>query len=524
MKSSGMKSSGMKSSKDSFILSRTFSVSALLSICASVFSVSVCAADYVIDIKPVYTAEFEQASGGNAQMMSKMQVSFAKINEAFVNSPLPIKANMVYPQKIALPPIKGFTDIGGLQNYLKGQQVWRDYVAQGADFMHYFEYAPGSGLAYVNGEFGMSGSVGDNVFRHEMGHNMGCNHSDGFQSATGNTIMNGNQLPWYSNPAHIVSGIAQGDATHNCTGIISRNANGFSNRRQLVGGPSSTANSSSSKSSAPLSSKSSSSSSSVINTGNNLAQNAGFESGALGAWTKWNDTSVVANNARSGSYALRLNGLYADSRQTITVKPNTNYVLTAYMKSSQAEPMYMGLKGFSGGAKDTSVSSTNYTLAQLIFKTGAQETQITMYLYHHGPSNGTGYVDDVSLTELRSAGVKIEAESATVFGNTHTYRDSAASNATALGWIDGIGNGFILNNVPAANSFTIRYSSAYSGSSSYYVNGVKKGNINFTSTGAFRGSYSSLTVTEAIPAGAQFKIQYEQGNRAWNVDFITFIP
>jgi Carbohydrate binding domain len=512
----------MKFSQRSLFLSRLFSASALLSICVSVYSTSVSAADYVIDIKPVFTAEFEQASGGNAQMMSKMQVSFAKINEGFVNSPLPIKANMVFPQKIALPPIKGFTDIGGLQNYLKGQQVWKDYVAQGADFMHYFEYAPGSGLAYVGGEFGMSGSVGDNVFRHEMGHNMGCNHSDGFQSATGNTIMNGNQLPWYSNPAHIVNGIAQGDATHNCTGIISRNANAFSNRRKLVGGPvSSIPNSSSSKSSIP-SSKSSSSRSSVIGTGNNLAQNAGFESATLGAWSKWNDTSVVANNARTGTYALRLNGLYADSRQTIAVKPNTQYVLSAYMKSSQGEPVYMGLKGFSGGVKDTSVSNTQYTLAQLSFKTGAQETQIKMYLYHDGPSNGTGYVDDVSLTELSSTSVKLEAESASVFGNTHTYTDSVASNSTALGWIDGIGNGFQFNNVPAASSFTVRYSSMYTGSSSYYVNGVKKGNINFTSTGAFRGAYSSLTVAEAIPAGAQFKIQFEQGNRAWNVDFITF--
>jgi hypothetical protein len=515
----------MKSSQGSLLLSPSFSVSALLSICASVFSYSVVAADYVIDIKPVYTAEFEQAAGGNAQLMSKLQVSFAKINEGFVNSPLPIKANMVFPQKIALPPMKGFTDFGGLVGYLKGQQVWRDYVAQGADFMHYFENNRGSGLGYVGGEFAMSGSAGDNVFRHEMGHNMGCNHSDGFQSATGNTIMNGNQLPWYSNPAHIVNGIAQGDATHNCTGIIARNANGFSKRRTLVGGPvSSIPSSSSSKSSTPSSkSSSSSSSSSSVNTGSNLAQNSGFESATLGAWSKWNDTSVVADNARTGKYALRLNGLYADSRQTIAVKPNTNYVLSAYMKSTQGEPVNMGLKAFSGGAISTTVASTTYALGEIKFKTGAQETQIKMYLYHDGPSSGTGYVDDVLLTEVGgTSDAKREAESATVLGNTHTYSDSVASNTTALGWIDGIGNGFIFNSVPASSSFTLRYSSIFTGSSTYYINGVKKGKIKFSSTGAFRGTYSSLTVTDVIPEGAQFKVQFEAGDKAWNVDYITF--
>jgi hypothetical protein len=255
-----------------------------------------------------------------------------------------------------------------------------------------------------------------------------------------------------------------------------------------------------------------------------LAQNSGFESADLGPWSKWNDTSVVADNARTGKYALRLNGLYADSRQVIAVKPNTNYVLSAYMKSSQGEAMSMGLKGFSGGAINTTITSTTYTRGEIKFKTGAQETQIKMYLYHDGPSDGTGYVDDVLLSEVggTGTGTKIEAESATVFGNTHTYTDSVASNTTAMGWIDNVGNGFQLNAVPASSSFTLRYSSVYTGTSTYYINGVKKGKINFSSTGAFRGVYSSLTIAQEIPEGAQFKIQFEQGDKAWNVDFINF--
>jgi hypothetical protein len=189
--------------------------------------------EYVTQIKPIYSAEFEQAYGGQDQMMAKMKVSYAMLNQALKNSSVSLRVNMLDPQQVEKIVNNPFTEFGLLWQRVNAGSVGKDYAASGADFLHYFHYSRGSGLAYVNGEYGVSGSVGDTVFRHEMGHNFGCKHEDGFQSAVGNTIMNGNSLNWYSNPNKKVNGIAQGDATHNCAGIIRNNRASFVARHKL---------------------------------------------------------------------------------------------------------------------------------------------------------------------------------------------------------------------------------------------------------------------------------------------------
>jgi hypothetical protein len=467
-------------------------------------------------------------------------------------------------------------DMGAALSELRGDQNAASIRSQlGADMVVQLASGQYCGLAYQALSANLAFSVvapgcGYSALIHELGHNMGLAHArrqgdNGgavYRYGIGHTVDNvfatimaygysgTPEINKFSDPTILCKGIpcgvAAGQANESDSVLALNNSKARIAAWQPTKinpptssvAPSSTPRSSL-RSSTPSSKKSSSSVASSVkssngntgsssSTGNttNLAVNSGFESADLGPWSKWNDTSVVADNANSGTYALRLNGLYADSRQVIAVKPSTTYVLSAYFKSTQGEPMSMGLKGFSGGDVHVTVSSTSYKKGEVKFTTGAQETQIKMYLYHDGPSNGTGYVDDVLLAEVGSTGTstKVEAESATVLGNTHIYDDSIASNTKALGWIDGIGNGFILNDIQASSSFTIRYSSIYSGTVAYYVNGVKAGNINFTSTGAFRGAYATTNIAQAIPAGAQFKVQFEAGNKPINVDFITFMP
>jgi hypothetical protein len=118
--------------------------------------------------------------------------------------------------------------------------------------------------------------------------------------------------------------------------------------------------------------------------------------------------------------------------------------------------------------------------------------------------------------------VKMEAESGTIKGSASVYGDSAASGGQGMAYISTSGAGFTLRNVPASTSFELRYASAQTGNISYYVNGVKGGNIGFSSTGNWITNYTSVNVTKTIPAGATVDIVFENGNAALNVDYITF--
>jgi hypothetical protein len=118
--------------------------------------------------------------------------------------------------------------------------------------------------------------------------------------------------------------------------------------------------------------------------------------------------------------------------------------------------------------------------------------------------------------------VKMEAEAGTIKGSALVYSDAVASGGKGIAYISANRAGFTLKNIPASSSFEVRYASALSGNISYYINGVKGGNINFGSTGNWTANYASVTVTKTIPAGATLDLVYESGNVALNVDYITF--
>jgi|GEM_PF-569384 len=123
-----------------------------------------------------------------------------------------------------------------------------------------------------------------------------------------------------------------------------------------------------------------------------------------------------------------------------------------------------------------------------------------------------------------SGAVTIEAESGTLQGSSTTYTDSAASGGAGVAYINSVGSGFSLKNVPASGSFVVRYASTLSGTITYYINGAKSGVINFTSTGNWVSSYSTVSVKTTIPAGATFAITYQAGDTSLNVDDIQFVP
>ena len=86
----------------------------------------------------------------------------------------------------------------------------------------------------------------------------------------------------------------------------------------------------------------------------------------------------------------------------------------------------------------------------------------------------------INLDHIRVSPAPIEAETATRLGFASVYNDSSASGGQAVQYLHVSGNGIQFNNVPAANSLTVRYAATSSGTYSMYVNEVKTKTINFT--------------------------------------------
>ncbi|WP_371482515.1 carbohydrate binding domain-containing protein [Kitasatospora sp. NBC_00315] len=130
----------------------------------------------------------------------------------------------------------------------------------------------------------------------------------------------------------------------------------------------------------------------------NLLANAGFESGSLGAWSCSAGTgSVVSSPVHAGSYALRGaagNNDTAQCGQTVAVKPNTAYSLSAWVQGAY---VYLGVTG--SGVTDPATWTAGGAAWQQLstgFTTGAATTSVTVYL-HGWYGQGAYGADDVVL-------------------------------------------------------------------------------------------------------------------------------
>ncbi|MEW7292444.1 glycosyl hydrolase [Aquimarina sp. 2304DJ70-9] len=118
---------------------------------------------------------------------------------------------------------------------------------------------------------------------------------------------------------------------------------------------------------------------------------------------------------------------------------------------------------------------------------------------------------------------KIEAETGNLTGQAQYYNDGSASNGQGVAYLDGNGNGFTISNAPKADKVEFIYASQNTGKISIKVNGQDQGDLNFTSNGAWVGSYTVVTLNVVVPAGASFQVVNNSGDVALNVDYLNFI-
>ncbi|ANS67618.1 chitinase A [Streptomyces lincolnensis] len=134
-----------------------------------------------------------------------------------------------------------------------------------------------------------------------------------------------------------------------------------------------------------------------LNTDLNNAKNAGFESGLTGWTCSAGSGTTVPSPVHGGSTALKATPAGQDNArcsQTVAVKPNSTYTLSAWVQGGYA---YLGATGT--GTTDVSTwtpDSSSWKQLSTSFSTGSSTTSVTVYL--HGWYGQAAYIaDDVSV-------------------------------------------------------------------------------------------------------------------------------
>ncbi|GAA2740183.1 carbohydrate binding domain-containing protein [Kitasatospora cinereorecta] len=131
----------------------------------------------------------------------------------------------------------------------------------------------------------------------------------------------------------------------------------------------------------------------------NLVANSGFESGLSGWTCSSGAAATVSSPVHSGTSALKATPSGQDNAQcaqTISVQPNSQYTLSAYVQGSY---VYLGATGTGLTSAPSTWTPNNASYGQLSvgFTTGATTTSVTVYV-HGWYGQPTFYADDISLT------------------------------------------------------------------------------------------------------------------------------
>ncbi|MEV0980786.1 glycoside hydrolase family 18 protein [Streptomyces sp. NPDC049915] len=213
----------------------------------------------------------------------------------------------------------------------------------------------------------------------------------------------------------------------------------------------------------------------------NNARNAGFESG-LGNWScSAGSGATVSSPVHGGAAALKATPAGQDNArcaQTVAVKPNSTYSLSAWVQGGYA---YLGVTGT--GTSDVSTwtpDSASWKQLTTSFTTGASTTSVTLYL-HGWYGQAAYYADDVQVYGPDGGGgtdpaptVPAAPAGLAVSGTT--------SSSVSLSW----------NAVPGATGYTV------------YRDGAKAASVTGTSatvSGLAAATSYSFQVTASNAAG-----------------------
>lgn len=130
-----------------------------------------------------------------------------------------------------------------------------------------------------------------------------------------------------------------------------------------------------------------------------LLSNSGFESGSLSPWiVEYGKAELVKQSPYEGDWCLSVGPGWALVKQTIKVKPNSNYKLKGWLKSgSGASEVRLGVKDYSGGEKTAAIARVDFTEAEIEFTTGNNDHQVSIFIQSPG-NDTTSFADSMMLT------------------------------------------------------------------------------------------------------------------------------
>ncbi|GGS88781.1 chitinase [Planobispora rosea] len=165
----------------------------------------------------------------------------------------------------------------------------------------------------------------------------------------------------------------------------------------------------------------------------NIAVNPGFEDGLTG-WTcsASAGASAVSSPVHGGSKALQATPAGSDTarcQQTVSVKPNSSYSLSAWVRGGY---VFLGATGTGTGDVSTWVSSPSaYTQLTRTFTTGPSTTTVTVYV-NSWYGQGAYQADDVVLDGPPGQGTPTDTTPPTVPANLTA--GGATATSLALSW------------------------------------------------------------------------------------------
>ncbi|WP_051055368.1 MULTISPECIES: glycosyl hydrolase family 18 protein [Kitasatospora] len=132
-------------------------------------------------------------------------------------------------------------------------------------------------------------------------------------------------------------------------------------------------------------------------SGGGIVVNPGLETGALSPWTCAGSGGAAVSGGHTGSYALQGNASAGDTaqcQQVVTVKPNTTYTLSAWVKGNYT---YLGVTGSGADSSTWTPGGSAWTKLSTKFTTGASVTSVTVWV-HGWYGQGAYQADDFSVS------------------------------------------------------------------------------------------------------------------------------
>ncbi len=196
----------------------------------------------VVKVLGAYTPNARAAQGGTAGIVALIQKGVADTNRALEDSGSSLRVELVGTVETKsnesssisndLSALRSKTDSRFNEIHALRSQLGADQVSLVGS---YSRYNTAAGIGYFRSTYSNAFTVtkaayfGQYTFSHELGHNLGLDHSDGYVSGAGRfrtIIAYGNypRIRRYSNPSISYNGFKTGDTRHNEAKILNSNA------------------------------------------------------------------------------------------------------------------------------------------------------------------------------------------------------------------------------------------------------------------------------------------------------------